>query len=147
MENPNEILVYDKYKLGKVEGKFDRSMRKLELGTIPMTRSVAEDYNAVTDQIGIFLVLDEEATQKYKEYEKNRNAERIAKVDKKKSDAKELINSVFETLLKEKQESGSSTDPTLKEMKTLCEEKKYPKSEWQTLRKEEMVSYLKSKEE
>lgn len=147
-ENPNEVLCYDKFSLGREGGKFSKDMKKLKLAAIPMTRGIAEGYNEHTNDSGIMFVLNEAATAKYKEYEADRKANKIANKAKKTIDAKELINNVFDTLLKEKMASGSEKpEPTLKELKAKCEEMGYPKSEWNTLSKADVIEYLKSKSE
>ena len=145
MNNPNEILCYDKCELGRVSGKFAADMRKVLIPAIPMTRGVAEGYNQNTQQSGIIFVLNEEATANHKEYDKERKEKQAENKIRKSEDAKSLINSVFDTLLKNK---GSETnEPTVKELKAKCEEKGYIKSEWNTLPKAALIEYLKSKEE
>ena len=144
-KNPSEVLCYDKFKLGRVEGKFSSDMKKLVIPAIPMMRGTAESYNEDTHMSGVIFVENEEATAKYKEYEKNRYEEKIAGKTKKTIDAKELINSVFDTLLKERIAEGKLNEPTLAEMKATCKEKGYPNKEWQQLSKADLTEYLKSK--
>jgi hypothetical protein len=147
--NPNEVFVYDKFKLGRVEGKFSRDMKKLVLEGIPMRRFEADNYNRDTHESGVMFVYNEEKTAKYKEYEQTRKEKVIAAKEKKTIDAKALINSVFDTLLKEKLAAGADTEDglTVKEMKTKCEELGYPKKEWQSLNKADLTEYLKTKTE
>lgn len=150
IQNPNEILCYDKYKLGRVEGKFSLDMKKLINSAIPMTREVAGNYNNVSNQSGVIFVFNAEKTIEYKEYEKNRKIEKEAKKFQKVHDAKALLGAAFDTAIKEKinqtKESEKSNDPLLRELKAQCEEKGYPKKEWQTLNKMDITEYLKSKE-
>ena len=147
--NPNEVFVYDKFKLGRVEGKFSRDMKKLVLEGIPMRRFEADNYNRDTHESGVMFVYNEEKTAKYKEYEQTRKEKVIAAKEKKTIDAKALINSVFDTLLKEKLAAGADPEDglTVKEMKTKCEELEYPKKEWQSLNKADLTEYLKTKTE
>ena len=58
-ENPSEVLVYDKYKLGRIEGKFNSDMKKLVIPAIPMRRGDAENYNKNTHMSGVIFVLNE----------------------------------------------------------------------------------------
>ena len=148
VKNPNEVLVYDKFKLGRIEGKFNPNMKELKLGGIPMRRQEAENYNAVSYQSGVVFVLDEQATAKYKEYEAQRKADRIAKSSKKIKDAEELLTNVFKTKVKDAiNQEAEAEGPTVNQMKAECEEAGYPKKEWQTLKKADLADYLKTKKE
>ena len=145
ISNPNEVLCYNKYKCPRLDGKISIDGKKLKMEAIPMRRIDAENYNAVTNDSGVIFVLNEEATEKYKEYEANRKAERKAKKFQKTQDAKELLAEVIDSAVKAKTAKKEETnEPTLKELQAQCES--YPKKEWQGLKKAELVEYLKSKE-
>lgn len=145
-ENPAEVLCYIQYKLGKVDGKFSTDMRKVKIPATPMTRGVAEKYNENTQESGLLFVVDEIATEKFREYQKQRTIDTAANKLKKSLDAKELLTTAFDVLLKSKEQKDvDDGTPTVKEMKALCEEKQYPKKEWNTLSKSELTEYLKSK--
>lgn len=91
MNNPNEILCYEQYRLSKFNGVFDPSMKKLIMPATPMTRKAAEDYNAVTMESGILFVENAEETAKFKEYQKERKANALAQKSIKADGAKELL--------------------------------------------------------
>jgi hypothetical protein len=149
MENPNEILCYDRCRMSFQDGVFNENDKKIKLAAIPMRREDAAIENEKTYQKGngIIFILNTAATAAYKDFEKKRKEQQEAAHVKKTVDAKALINSVFDTLLRERIAEGRTNEPTLAEMKSECSEKGYPKSEWQALRKAELIEYLKSKTE
>jgi hypothetical protein len=148
INNPSEVLCYIQYKLGKVDGKFSADMRKVRIPATPMMRGTAEAYNENTQDSGLLFVVDNEATEKFREYQKQRKIDNEANKLKKSLDAKELFTSAFDVMMKGRTGSDNQDgEPTVKEMKDICIENGYPKKEWQLLKKSELTEYLKSKTE
>ena len=95
MENPNEILCYDKFKLGRVGKTFNETLKVLEMTGTPMRRIDAENYNANKADSGVMFVLNEEATANFKVYEKERDAKKLASKKAKTEGAKEILGQLI----------------------------------------------------
>ena len=145
-ENPFEILVFDKYQCPRMNGKVSMEGKKLTIPSIPMRRCDAEQYNANTKDSSVVFVFNEEATEKYKEFEASRLAQKKANKMNKTAGIKEMLADVIDEAVKSKsaKKSDEPSEPTLKELQAKCES--YPKKEWQTLKKADLIIYLNNKE-
>ena len=63
----NTTVVADLFQLGKVDGKFDKELRKLYHSKQKVSRHYVEDYNVNAETSGKMYIIDKEATKQYHE--------------------------------------------------------------------------------
>jgi len=150
--------VYKHYRLGRVNGNnYSLDSKTLQREDVIIPPSIAEKNNENWKDSGDFYELNEEATETFVKERQAQLDEVEFRKSSKIAEAKQTLGEVFEkvavdSLKKESKENESGSELgedenniTKAQLKALCEEKDYPKEEWNNLNKTDLIEYLASK--